>query len=169
MKCTNLLQSQPFLQPFFFFLKASAVCTAWPWELIKILLYHYLVLCSTIYFSFPSCVPVLPNWVSLTQQKFLFFSSLPAGGRVLAPGWGPVLLVWIALPNVLGLVSPILQVEFTCCLLCYCSKSPCLFSVVNTYFLSFLLVSFLCAGVFVLLTFVSSEGFRWFSWHFIAQ
>lgn len=90
--------------------------------------------------------------------------SCPPSRAVLPPGRGPAPRLRTALRRVEDLFPQVfrwhLPAPFSPVLLCSCSESPCLFWVVNMHYLSFLLVSCLCTGIFVLFIFVYSTGPR---------
>lgn len=96
---------------------------------------------------------------SLPQLGFCYSTEIPiflfSASWKVSPPFSPRSRT--AFPGILGLVSPTFPVEFSCCILCYCSITLGLFWVASMYCLSSLSKVFPC-GDFVLLVFVSCTG-----------
>lgn len=97
--------------------------------------------------------------LSLPQLGLCYSTEIPiflfSTSRKVSPPFSPRSRT--AFPGILGLVSPTFPVEFSCCLLYYCSITPALFWVASMCCLSSPSKLLPC-GDFVLLVFVSCTG-----------
>lgn len=151
------------MQPIFF--KASALCIAWPWGLVKSLLSPSLTLCWSGSSSFPLCVHVSPPGFLLLSTK----SSCP-WKPVRPPGRGPELRAWAAFRSVLGSPPPLARD-----LAALFGYSPFLLRI-SLFMLSCKHVLSLSSACKLLMYRDLSYSFLyipwglgWFCWHFIAQ